>query len=113
MIEPGDLARVYLLVTAIEAHVEDGEGSIAEALRWLYAEHADTTGDVLPAVPDAELVRRELRFARRLLDALYANRPDAYTTLHRPERLCATPGCGNDAVVWYCLSCEARRAVQR
>lgn len=113
MLEPTDLARVYLLVTAVEAHVEDGEASIVDALRKLHAEHAETTGDLLPALPDGALLRRELGYARRLLDTLYTSRPGSHGTLDRPERLCATPGCGNDALVRYCLSCESRRAVSR
>lgn len=111
MVDATDLVRAYLLVTAVEANVEDGEESLADALRALHAEHADAIGDVLPALPDATLVRRELCFVRRLLNALGSGRPVSWAELERTQRLCVTPGCGNDALVRYCLSCEARRAL--
>jgi hypothetical protein len=110
MVDATDLVRAYLLVTAVEANIEDREESLADALRALHAEHADAIGDLLPALPDAALVWRELCFVRRLLNALASGRPVARVALERPQRLCVTPGCGNDAVVRYCLGCEARRA---
>lgn len=110
MVDAMDLVRAYLLVTAVEANIEDGEESLADTLRALHAEYADAMGDVLPPLPDAALVRRELCFARRLLDAVGSGRPVVRAALERSQRLCLTPGCGNNAVVRYCLGCEARRA---
>jgi hypothetical protein len=64
----------------------------------------------VPYSADDQLLRRELRYGRRLLDALYAGRAADARVLRRGERLCATLGCGNDALIRYCISCGARRA---
>jgi hypothetical protein len=107
-----DWARLYLLLTALEGALEDAGWMPRTALTDLYLEHASALGwgGSVPDLPEEELVRRELRYARRLLDALYAGRQLDAHVLRRGERLCATLGCGNDALVRYCLSCGARRA---
>lgn len=117
MIDPhslgqADWARLYLLLTALEEAVEDAGWMPRTALGDLYREHAIALGwdGSAPDLPEDQLVRRELRYGRRLLDALYAGRPLGAHLLRRDERLCATLGCGNDALVRYCLSCGARRA---
>ena len=117
MIDPhsagkADWARLYLLLTALERAVEDGGWMPRTALADLYLEHATGLGwdGSAPSLPEDQLVRRELRYGRRLLDALYSGRPLDAHLLRRGERLCATLGCGNDALVRYCLSCGARRA---
>lgn len=110
---PVDWARLYLLLTALEAAVEDDVEWVPKtALADLHLEHAPALGADRSDRDAAEgqLLRRELRYGRRLLDALYAGRPLDSRLLRRGERLCATLGCGNDALVRYCLSCEARRA---
>jgi hypothetical protein len=56
------------------------------------------------------LLRRELRYGRRLLDALYQGRRIDPRMLARTARPCATLGCGNDAFGSYCLTCEVRRS---
>jgi hypothetical protein len=107
-----DWARLYLLLTALERAVDDNGWIPSTALADLYLEHAgalEWDGSV-PDLPDDQLVRRELRYGRRLLDALYGGRPLDAHLLRRGERLCATLGCGNDALVRYCLSCGTRRA---
>ena len=107
-----DWARLYLLLTALETAVEDLEWVPKIALNDLHLEHAPALGSDRLAcdVTEDQLLRRELRYGRRLLDALYVGRPLDAHVLARGERLCATLGCGNDALVRYCLSCEARRA---
>jgi len=107
-----DWARLYLLLTALEGAVEDGGWMPRTALADLYIEHAAVLGwdGSAPDLPEGQLLRRELRYGRRLLDALCAGRPLDAHKLRRGERLCATLGCGNDALVRYCLSCGARRA---
>lgn len=101
-----DWLRLYLLFTALEAAVEDAEPAPATALRELHSEQ-----ELLDSGADEALLRRELRYARRLLDALYAGRSVDERVLRRSERPCATLGCGNDAFGRYCLSCEAHRAL--
>lgn len=105
-------ARLYLLLTAIEGAVEDAERGPESALQQLHEEYAILVGcaESAPGLAAAELLRRELRYARRLLDALYVGRQLDDRLLTRTERPCATLGCGNDALVRYCLSCEAHRA---
>lgn len=117
MIDPhsvgqADWARLYLLLTALEEAVEDAGWMPTTALADLYREHASALGwdGSAPDLPEDQLVRRELRYGRRLLDALYAGRELDAHLLRRGQRLCATLGCGNDALVRYCLSCGARRA---
>lgn len=117
MIEPyfldqADWARLYLLLTALERAVEDAGSTAKAALADLHREYARTldADERHPAVAEDQLLRRELSYARRLLDALYAGRPLDRHVLQRGERLCTTPGCGNDALVLYCLNCGARRA---
>jgi hypothetical protein len=107
-----DWARLCLLLTALEAAVEDVEFVPNTALTDLYLEHAPALGAVGLAgqVAEGQLLRRELSYGRRLLDALYAGRPLDAHVLARGERLCATLGCGNDALIRYCLSCDTRRA---
>lgn len=122
MIDPhsvgqADWARLELLLTTLEAALEDAGWSPKTTLTDLHVEHAmvlgpDGLGSAGSAdeVTEEQLVRRELRYGRRLLDALYAGRPLDAHLLARDERLCATLGCGNDALARYCLSCGARRA---
>ena len=117
MIDPhsvgqADWARLYLLLTALEDAVEDSGWTPRTALADLYLEHATVLGrdGSMPFSPDDQLLRRELRYGRRLLDALYAGRTADARVLRRGERLCATLGCGNDALIRYCISCGARRA---
>jgi hypothetical protein len=106
-----DWVRLYLLLTALEGAVEDGDPSPAAALQGLHAEHADLLGPlrVTEAVGAAELLRRELRYGRRLLDGLFAGGQLEDRMLSRTERPCATLGCCNEAIGRYCLSCDARR----
>lgn len=101
-----------MLLTALEEAVEDAGWMPTTALADLYREHASALGwdGSAPDLPEDQLVRRELRYGRRLLDALYAGRELDAHLLRRGQRLCATLGCGNDALVRYCLSCGARRA---
>lgn len=117
MIDPhtagqADWARLYLLLTAVEEAVEDAGSVPTTALPELHREYASVLdpGRSGPAVPEDQLLRQELRYGRRLLDALYAGRPLDRHVLGRSQRPCATLGCGNDALVRYCLSCGARRA---
>lgn len=117
MIEPHsvgqvDWVRLYLLLTALETSVEDVEWVPKTALTDLHLEHAPALGSdgLARDVTEDQLLRRELRYGRRLLDALYTGRPLDAHVLGRGGRMCATLGCGNDALVRYCLSCEARRA---
>lgn len=101
--------RLYLLLTALEGAVEDAESDPAAALQGLHAEHTRLLGQ--KGTADAEeLLRRELRYGRRMLDALAAGGPLDERVLLRAERPCVTLGCGNDALGRYCLSCEAHRA---
>jgi hypothetical protein len=107
-----DWARLYLLLTALEGAVEDAAWMPRTALADLCLEHAAVLGwdGSAPDLTEGQLLRRELRYGRRLLDGLYAGRPLDAHLLRRGERLCATLGCGNDALIRYCLSCGARRA---
>lgn len=102
------LVRLYLLLTALEGAVEDADPSPAAALQGLHAEHASLLGPPGATDPD-ELLRRELRYGRRILDVLVAGGPLDDRVLSRVERPCATLGCGNEALGRYCLSCDARR----
>jgi hypothetical protein len=107
-----DWARLYLLLTALEGAVEDSGWMPRTALADLCLQHATALGwdGSVPDLPEDQLLRRELRYGRRLLDALYAGRPVDGRVLRRGEPLCATLGCGNDALIRYCISCGARRA---
>ncbi len=107
-----DWVRLYLLLTAIEGAVEDAECPPDAALRKLHDEHAGVLGSAGSDIdlPTDALLSRELRFGRRLLDALSVGRALDDRVLGRTGRPCATLGCGNDALVQYCLSCDARRA---
>jgi hypothetical protein len=106
-----DWTRLYLLLTALEGAIEDGDPSPAAALQALHADHASLLGP--PGAADAdELLRRELRYGRRLLDALCAGGKLDDRVLGRIERPCATLGCGNQALGRYCLSCDARRSAR-
>jgi hypothetical protein len=107
-----DWARIYLLLTALERAIEDEAAAPASALEELHAEYAPVLGTVLPTAAD-QLLRSELRYSRRLVDALYVGKQIDARMLARGTRPCATLGCGNDAVGSYCLTCAARRASQR
>jgi hypothetical protein len=109
-VDEQDWARLYLLLTAVERAVDDDDGPPDAALQQLHLEHATLLGPTEPALPAHLLLRRELRYGRRLLDALYVGRPLEDRMLLRTQRPCTTLGCGNDALVRYCLSCEARRS---
>lgn len=103
-------ARLYLLVTALEEMIEDGAAEPAASLRRFHEEYSALLVAAEPR-SDEELLRRELRYGRRLLDALSKGDRLDERMLTRPGRPCASLGCGNDALGRYCLSCEARRAV--
>jgi hypothetical protein len=107
-----DWLRLYLLLTALEAAVEDADSDPAAALQGLHAEQARVLPSPASGSAD-ELLRRELRYARRLADALFGGTELDDRVLTRPVRSCATLGCGNDALGRYCLSCDARRASMR
>jgi hypothetical protein len=104
-----DWARIYLLLTALERAIEERSSTPESALEELHREYAAVLGSAV-SVPAGPLLRRELRYARRLLDALYQGRRIDSRMLTRDARPCATLGCGNDALGSYCLTCEARRA---
>jgi hypothetical protein len=106
---PPDWVRVYLLLTALESAVEDAVVDPGAELHTLHSEHARMVGSARVGSAD-ELLRRELRYARRLLDALCGGSAVDDRVLSRPERSCASLGCGNDAIGRYCLSCDAHRA---
>lgn len=103
-----DWIRLYLLLTALEGAIEDGDPSPAAALQVLHADHASLLGPPGSADSD-ELLRRELRYGRRLLDALFAGGQLDDRVLGRIERPCVTLGCSNQALGRYCFSCDARR----
>ena len=105
-----DWIRLYLLLTALEGAVEDADPNPAETLQGLHAEHARMLGSIAAGSAD-ELLCRELRYGRRLLDALCGGGHLDDRVLGRAERSCATLGCGNDALGRYCLRCDAHRAV--
>jgi hypothetical protein len=105
-----DWLRLYLLLTALEAAVEDADPDPAAALQGLHAEQPRLLSPSASGSAD-ELLRGELRYARRLADALFGGAELDDRVLARPERPCATLGCGNDALGRYCLSCDAHRAV--
>lgn len=104
-----DWARIYLLLTALERAIEEGNSAAESALEELHREYASVLGPAV-TVPADQLLRRELRYGRRLLDALYQGRRTDFRMLASNARPCATLGCGNDALGSYCLTCEARRA---
>lgn len=117
MIDPhsvgqADWARLYLLLTAVEAALEDAGWAPNTTLRNMHLEHATVlrSDGSVGQIAEDQMLRQELRYGRRLLDALYAGRPLDARMLARDGRLCATLGCGNDALASYCLSCGARRA---
>lgn len=113
-VDQADWARLYLLLTAVEGAVDDIGWKPQTALAELHREYATVLSSDASglALSEDQLVRQELSYGRRLLDALYAGRPLDDRVLTRGERLCATLGCGNDALVRYCLSCAVRRARQ-
>lgn len=105
---PIDWARLYLLLTALERAVEEDSPSPESTLEQLHREYEPVLGSAVTG--PADLLRRELRFGRRLLDGLYQGNRINPRVLARDARPCATLGCGNDALGSYCLTCEARRA---
>lgn len=110
-VAPADWVRVYLLLTALEEAIDEAAANPAATLQRLHLEHAQLLGPAA-AGPDDQLLRRELRYARRLLDALYGGGRLDDRVLGRAARPCASLGCGNDAIGRYCLSCDAQRAVR-
>lgn len=104
-----DWARIYLLLTALERAFEEASSPPEATLEELHREYAFVLGSGL-SLPADLLLRNELRYGRRLFDALYQGRRIDARILARDARPCATLGCGNDALGSYCLTCEAHRA---